>query len=92
MGRTSRQEHSRDLPAQTAAAVWAHPTSARWYVARLSADLFEPLGLELGWGGRLKAGQRRAFVPAVDLEAARRELQRIHRRRLQHGYELIETL
>lgn len=62
---------------------------ARFYAVTLQATLWDELALVCGWGRIGTAGQLRV-VHCADEAAARTALAAVLRRRLRHGYQVID--
>lgn len=70
--------------------LWINPNKRRYYRVMLSHDLFDSIVLHCMWGGldSAKGGDSREVFS--DAETANEKLEKIRKRRQQHGYHLVK--
>ncbi|MBK1673760.1 hypothetical protein CKO35_10660 [Ectothiorhodospira shaposhnikovii] len=65
---------------------WYNPGNARYYLVHLQQDLLGDWVLSTCWGGSTSKQGAVKSIPVSSQEAGLAEIERIARRRRQHGY------
>jgi len=68
---------------------WLNRQNQRYYSAQLVQDLFGDWTLVVCWGGSNSKRGGMRITGVESLEAGEREIAKIGKRRLQHGYETL---